>query len=299
MLKEKLITFCTSLGLDAVGITAPEYSKEALLYFQKAGAQDYLTGMESFARSMPGLSVLLPEAKSVIVILFPYRSMSDEPSKLAKYAQMEDYHKVAGRYLQKIADFLKEEVPEFSYKTVCDTSPVLEKALAVHAGLGFIGKNHLLIHPKYGSFVVIGALITNLELPFDAPKNACCLSCGRCLESCPGQAFDKDGLLNAKKCASYLTQKKQALSDAEEEIIMRCGYMWGCDQCQEVCPHNSISAPSPLPEFQKPKVIEILEEELNENYKERFRDTVFAYRGSEVMKRNMNLSKRGTETHDE
>lgn len=299
MMKEKLFAFCADLGLDAVGIAPPHYTKEALLNFNKAKELDYLSGFESFAREMPELSDLLPDAKSVIVILFPYRTASEGDSRLATYAQKADYHQVTGQYMKKIADFLKAEVPGFSCRSVCDTAPVLEKDLAVQAGLGFIGKNHLLIHPKYGSYTVIGAMITNLALPFDKPLGETCLSCGRCREVCPGSAFDDEGNFNAKCCASYITQKKQNLSSPDEEILVKAGFLWGCDLCQKVCPHNEQKAPSPLLEFQTPMVEQLLNEDFDDSYKERFSKTVFAYKGAKIMKRNMDLLERGKEANDQ
>lgn len=195
----------------------------------------------------------LPQgAKSVIVALFPY-SMEAEAyagGNLSRYACVRDYHEIVPQYLNRAADQLRALFPGEQFEAFADNSPIPEVRAAALAGLGRIGRNGLLIHERYGSWVFIGELVTtlSLELPLCGPLS--CLDCGRCLLSCPAGALTAAGL-NRQKCLSAVTQRKGELGERERERIRSTGCAWGCDICQIVCPMNDGVLTRPLPEFEE------------------------------------------------
>ncbi len=219
----------------------------------KAGAMRYLM-RERPRRTHP--RDLLPEARAVLVVLAGYYDgdhpgAPDTPTdaragKIARYAWGRDYHLVIREGLGRLGDWITEHYAEFGigekpvFRPCVDSAPLDERALAVRAGLGFIGKNTLLLDPERGSWSLIGVLLTSLELPPDAPLRdpaASCGGCRRCLDACPTRAFDDAYRLDPRRCTSYLTieQKDAIPSDLAAKME---GWALGCDICQEVCPFN-------------------------------------------------------------
>lgn len=183
----------------------------------------------------------LPQTpKTVIPFLFPYKVKSAPPTNISRYAAVPDYHEICEDRLMKIITALKSAYPENEFVRFVDNSPIPEVKTAVLAGLGVRGENGLLINEKYGSFVFIGEIVTDLEIPCE-PTSGKCENCGKCKAACPVG-------LEKSRCLSALTQKKGALTEAEENVVKENGSLWGCDICQEVCPHNRVS-PEPLFEF--------------------------------------------------
>jgi epoxyqueuosine reductase len=158
--------------------------------------------------------------------------------KIARYAEGPDYHEVIWRKLDALQAWLRESVPGCRTRGVCDTAPLLERDFARRAGLGWIGKNTMLINKHRGSYIMLGALLTDAELLPDQPhETQHCGTCTRCLEACPTDAFPAPGVLDARKCISYLTiETKGALT--EEQMSMVGDWLYGCDICQDVCPWN-------------------------------------------------------------
>lgn len=180
------------------------------------------------------------DAKTVILFLFPYKVNAAPPKNISRYAAVPDYHAVCGERLEKIAAALKASFPQNEFACFADNSPIPEVSAAVAAGLGCRGENGLLITEKYGSFVFIGEIVTDLEVPSEI-KSERCIGCGKCRAACPVS-------LDKSRCLSALTQKKGELSAAEIEKLRSLGSIWGCDICQEVCPQNRTPA-APLAEF--------------------------------------------------
>ena len=233
--------------------------------------------------------LLMPTAKSVIACLFPYYN-GGEKSNLSLYARGEDYHKVAEKKLNAIADILTEN--GFSARTFCDTGVLCDRHLAYLAGLGFIGKNRFLINDEYGSYTFIGYILTDAELVANAPLDKACISCGKCITACPGGALTENGL-DSEKCVSYITQKKGELSSFEEEIVRKSGSVWGCDICQTVCPHNNGVKLTEIAEF-RTNLIEKLDSDMaesNREFKKKYQDRAFSWRGYEIIKRNLKITK--------
>lgn len=230
----------------------------------------------------------VPDAKSVIMCAFNYFSGSGT-GNISKYARGADYHRVIKGKLERLCGRIKEELGrEFSHFIFCDNSPLCDKYLAYLSGLGVFGENRLLIHPVYGSYIFLGGIVTNLELDEDKPLSGGCAKCGKCAAACPGDAIACG--FDASRCASYLLQKKGALSSAEREIVRRCGMVWGCDICIDVCPHNKNVPATDIEEFCA-KIYSLEKEQLlsGKDFKNNFKDSAFSWRGREVLLRNIEI----------
>jgi epoxyqueuosine reductase len=166
--------------------------------------------------------------------------------KVAAYAQYEDYHAFIKSLLRELASFVSVRAgrPD-RYKICVDSAPLAEKALAVRAGLGFIARNHLLIHPHLGPQVLLGELLTTVPLQADEPNVATCQCCGLCMNACPTGALREDGFLDARRCISCLTQYPSAASPAPDTH----GWLFGCDECLLACPFHQQAPPRANREF--------------------------------------------------
>lgn len=236
-----------NLGWDDVGITEAFISEENIrsyLQWLENGFQGDLAYMENQIRCYP--DKIFPGAKSAIIFVSNYKQPKvdfiDEGGVgvIASYARGKDYHNVHRKRLKKFILWLENRSgQEKIAKGFSDSTPILEKALAVQAGLGWFGKNTLLIHRKFGTFTLLSGVLTTLE--FDNPSISArlprCGICTRCLDACPTQAFISPYKLDATKCLSYhLIESKKELPDFVKE--KNPGYVFGCDICQDVCPHN-------------------------------------------------------------
>ncbi len=213
--------------------------------------------MENRVRMDPKL--LYPEAKTAIIFVTNYKQppvpMKEGEGLIASYARGKDYHHLHRKRLKKFIRWLEEMSGKTEIaKPFSDSSPILEKALAVQAGLGWFGKNTLLIHRRFGTFTLLSGVLTSLEITMVKmePRLAKCGSCTRCLDACPTQALIAPYHLDAQRCLSYhLIESKKPIP---EEIRKRNpGYVFGCDICQNVCPHNVRNPLTQVPEFD-PKV---------------------------------------------
>jgi epoxyqueuosine reductase len=171
-----------------------------------------------------------------------------EAGYVSRYALGRDYHKLMRNRLQKLAERIHGVVGDFGYRAYVDSAPVLEKALARNAGLGWIGKHTVLINRHAGSYFFLGELYTDLPLPVDAPASAHCGSCARCIEVCPTQAILGPYRLDAKRCISYLTIELKG-SIPEELRTPMGNRIFGCDDCQLVCPWNKFAQATAEPDF--------------------------------------------------
>ncbi len=231
--------------------------------------------------------------KTAFVCLFPYFS-GYENGNLSVYAYSTDYHLVTREKLGKICEYILAETDATCAEGFADIGPEIDKDLAFHAGLGFYGKNTLMINPRLGSYFFIGYVLTDLYMEPDLPLDTGCLGCGRCIAACPGNALD--GGFNIDRCASAVSQKKGALSPDEEALIRRSGCAFGCDICQKVCPHNQ-NPPAPMPEFSENRIFNLTEDMLaplsNREFKEKYGRYAFAWRGKAVLLRNIRILNSG------
>jgi epoxyqueuosine reductase len=243
------------LGFLACGITDPGPSAhagrlDAWLAEGYAGTMRYLHRQ---ARRRKDPRLIVPESLAVVVVLENYytpdREEDLEAPRVAKYARGEDYHRVTMRRLEALAGFLTANGATVARPYV-DAGPVPERELAQRAGLGWIGKNTMLIRPGAGSFCFIGSIFTDLPLAADPPFTTDhCGSCTRCLDACPTGALLEPRLLDATRCISYLTIEQKG--PIPTELVERMeGFAFGCDICNDVCPWNvRFAEPTPVDEL--------------------------------------------------
>lgn len=248
----------TSLGFALCGITAaaqPPHFADFLTWLEAgySGQMRYLNDRRDAYRHPQHV---LDGCRTLVMLGFPYRSVEPLPvqsglGQVARYAwNAQDYHDVIHAKLKQLKLWLIKQVPQASVRGVVDTAPLLEREFAAAAGLGWVGKNTLLLNRQFGSYFFLAALLTDLELELDPPfEKGFCGTCRACLEACPTKAFPRPFVLDASRCISYLTiEKKGVLSYAEGSEIGN--WLFGCDVCQEVCPWNRKSAQTTDPSMQ-------------------------------------------------
>ena len=244
------------IGFSAVGIADIKASPESNRIFDRwideglHGEMRYLSG-GSDKRHDP--SLLLPGAKSAICVAVNYYSQSADRRNQERrdsgegvfslYAQERDYHSVLGEMLAELERRLKDFFPRMESVVCVDTQPISERDMALRAGIAWLGKNTMAISPEFGSWIFLGELITNLELVVDVPLRTLCGSCTRCMDVCPTGALDEAYFLDATKCISYLTIEKRGEIPAEFHRSI-ADNLFGCDDCQTVCPFNNYARDS-------------------------------------------------------
>jgi len=242
-LESRLKSEALSRGFALAGI-APATEADAFPQFTDwldrgfAGEMDYLHEHREHRRHPDSI---LDNVRSVLMLAMEYNHDSEIESpkaRVAKYAQGPEYHRFIWDRMNDLAAWLEAAAPGSRAHAIADTAPLLERDFARRAGLGWIGKNTLLIHPERGSFFFLGALLTDLELQPDAPfEKLHCGTCTACLDACPTQAFPQPHILDATKCISYLTiELRSPIPEALREPIGN--WLYGCDVCQDVCPWN-------------------------------------------------------------
>jgi epoxyqueuosine reductase len=246
--KDKIKQKALELRFDLAGITsAAPVSEIQREYFRDWLGQGCAGGMEYLGRNIekrfsPG--ELLDGARSVICVALNYKPSQDIPAggaRVADYALYEDYHEFIRRHLSALADFIAQSAAgkNIRFKICVDSVPLAERALAQRAGLGWIGKNKSLIHPTLGGQLLLGELITTLELPPDAPfEKDLCGDCDQCLRACPTGVLSETGNFDSRKCISYLTIEEKG--DIPQDLAKKIGNrLFGCDQCISVCPYQA------------------------------------------------------------
>jgi epoxyqueuosine reductase len=262
----KLIkTKAAELGFDACGISRAkplDEDRERLIRWLGDGYHGTMDYLANYLDKRVNPAVLMEGAKSVVSVLLNYYTdqTQEDPQapKISKYALGKDYHEVLKARLFTLLNYIHSDLAPCVGRAFVDSAPLLEKALAKEAGLGWIGKNSLLIHPRMGSFVFIGELVLDLELECDEPfGNSLCGSCTRCIDSCPTGAILAPAVLDARKCISYLTiETKMDIPESLTMNLSNC--LVGCDICQQVCPWNSKATQHNIEEFQpKPELMKM------------------------------------------
>ncbi|GIW87101.1 MAG: epoxyqueuosine reductase [Isosphaeraceae bacterium] len=281
-LVEALKAEARRLGFDAVGV-APAVEPAGYGWYRDWVERGCAAGMEYLVRQGEARrhpTSILDGVRSVVMTAIVYgcpdaaaednRTEAVRRGKVAQYARGADYHRVLWDRLERLLGWVRQHVPEVRGRAVVDTAPLLERDYARLAGLGWIGKNTMLIGRQTGSFTVLGALLLDVELTPDEPFSANhCGTCTRCLEACPTDAFDGPYRLDARRCLSYWTiEHRGPIPDAWAERLG--GWVFGCDVCQDVCPWNRKaqrgSEPEfePRPEWTSPDLVAWLEREPDE-----------------------------------
>ncbi len=240
-------------------------------------------------------TLLVPGAKSVVSVGYNYYPSKDlateEGLKIAKYAYGEDYHFVVKDKLALLVARLKEKIGDINGRAFVDSAPVMERAWAAKSGVGWIGKNSLLLNKSMGSFFFLGELIIDIELEPDGPMKDYCGSCTACIDACPTDAIPESGVVDGSKCISYYTiELKDSIPDSARGKFEN--WIFGCDICQDVCPWNRFSKPHNEPRFKPSPALEDMDvsdwDEITETvFKNVFGKSAMQRTGYDGLKRNI------------
>lgn len=242
-LKNNIKEFSFSIGINKVGFAKYRVFDTEIKLYENWLSLGYNASMDYLERNIEkrrDLSLILPEIKSVIVFALSYNTGFQHKSgnfKISRYAWGDDYHKIFEKKLKKVANFIKQSVDNFKYKIYVDTGPVLEKLWAIEAGIGWQGKNSLVLSKELGSYFFIGIMLVNLDFEPDRKVVDHCGRCNRCIQSCPTQAIVEPKVVDSRKCISFWTIEKKVTEDIPTNLDLK-GWIFGCDICQEVCPWN-------------------------------------------------------------
>ncbi|TJZ71028.1 tRNA epoxyqueuosine(34) reductase QueG [Chitiniphilus eburneus] len=250
------------LGFARAAITGPDlgHAEAGMLAWLEAGYHGEMDYMARHGLKRARPAELVPGTRSIVSVILPYLPPSAAASEavladggkayVSRYALGRDYHKVLRARLQALADRLAARIGPFGHRVFVDSAPVLEVELAKQAGLGWRGKHTLLIHRDHGSFFFLGELFTDLDLPYDAPLPVeHCGRCTRCLDFCPTKAIVAPYTVDARRCVSYLTIELKGSIPLELRPLIG-NRVYGCDDCQLVCPWNRFAAESAETDFQ-------------------------------------------------
>ena len=300
-LKKKILDKAKEIGFDACGVSLPapmEHYSEFLEWLKqgKAGDMKYLVNTPE-RRKNP--DALYPEVESIISCISNYyQGGLPEPEydegKISRYALGKDYHKIIKRMLIRLLKYIKSIAPSADGKAYVDTGAIMEKEIAARAGLGWIGKNSLLVNPELGSYVFIGEILLNIYLPPDKPITELCGECRLCIDACPTGALEEGRVLNASKCIAYLTiENKGEIPDKYKTLLE--GWIYGCDICLDICPYNKNPPITKIPAFKEKtylrniplkRILSMNEEEFNQY----FQETPVKRTGLQRLKRNIVFS---------
>lgn len=266
------------LGFDFCGISkAQMLENEArnLENWLNKGYQGKMAYMENHFEKRVNPQLLVPGAKSVISLLFNYfpeEDLSESPLKISKYAYGKDYHFVIKDKLKNFVKEIEAQIGNVEGRVFVDSAPVLDRAWAAKSGLGWIGKNAMLINKRKGSFYFIAELILDLELEYDTATTDHCGTCTACIDACPTDAIVDNKVIDSNKCISYLTIELKEQVPAHFKAHME-GWIFGCDICQDVCPWNKFSVIHQMADFHPhPQLKSLHQNEWEELTEEIFKD---------------------------
>ena len=295
-IKEEIIKLSKEIGISKIGFTTADdfdYLEKSLRLAVEEGRNSGFEHKNIEERIKPKLS--LASAKTIISIAVAYpHKLKQQPQKTAykrgKFTPNSwglDYHYVLQDKLDRLAKGIEELTADFEYKGMVDTGALVDTAVARRAGIGFIGKNGLVISKEFGSYMFLGELITNLDIEPDQPVDYGCGDCNRCVTACPTSCLIGDGTMNAKRCLSFQTQDKGVMDLEFRKKIKTVIY--GCDICQICCPYNK-GLDNPLateidPELAHPELLPFLELS-NGQFKEKFGHIAGSWRGKNILQRN-------------
>ncbi len=245
--KEELRALARTLGLADLGVTdaGPLPHGDYYERWVADGRGATMSWLAPDTRTRP--TDLLPEARTLIAVAARYAKPEHEPQPIAAYALRDDYHHSLKRAVRRLSAQLREWVPGSVTRTTVDTAPIREREAAMRAGLGWIGKNTMLVHPQHGCYTLLGTILWSEALPPDAPAVDHCADCRRCLDACPTDAFPAPYELDARRCLSYWTiEQREALPP--ELAAAQGTRAFGCDACLAACPFGgrTLHAESPL-----------------------------------------------------
>ncbi|WP_234340242.1 tRNA epoxyqueuosine(34) reductase QueG [Gorillibacterium timonense] len=298
-LKQEIKAAAPGMGIDKIGFASADPFLTLKDRLVKRRERSFECGFEEKdidKRTHPEL--LFDGPRSILAIAVAYPSKLSDPPRsapgvtrgiMARSAWGDDYHTVLRDRLRKLEAFIRERVPEARMESMVDTGALVDREVAVRAGIGFSGKNGSVITPEFGSYVYLGEMISNLPFEPDVPVTEGCGDCTLCLDACPTSAFAAPFVLDANRCISFLTQSKEEIPDELKEKMGN--RLYGCDTCQVVCPKNKgmnwthHEEFKPDPETVKPLLAPLLTIG-NREFKERFGSGAAAWRGKKPIQRN-------------
>ena len=273
---------CNAIGFNAYGVSRVTLLQDKVEVVNHWLSKNMHGDMGYMARNVDkrlNPALLVDGAKSVISVLVSYYpgnpSVSINAPKISRYALSVDYHTSIRQMLWQMLDMLRQQFGPITGRAFVDSAPVLERLWAQKAGLGWVGKNGMLINPKFGSYTFIGQLIVDVDIELSATEQPNrCGNCTRCIEACPTGAIVKPGVIDARKCISYLTIEKRTPLTSKEKSSLN-GWCFGCDICQEVCPWNSkLTVSSNLKIKPKPSIIQLSPDDIRSLTSQQF-DSIF------------------------
>ena len=291
-------SIAAELGFSFCGISKAEFLEEEaprLSEWLKRGYAGKMSYLENYFDKRLDPTLLVPGAKSVISLLYNYAPVEDlaqsDGFKVAKYAYGSDYHFVIKDKLKEFVWRMREQIGDIEGRVFVDSAPVMERALAKRGGLGWIGKNSLLINKTNGSFFFLAELILDLDLEYDGPVKDYCGTCTACMDACPTEAIPAPYTVDGSRCISYITiELREELPNEMKGKF--ADWIFGCDICQDVCPWNRFSKPHnenafhPDPEFAKLSKQDWMEM-TKEVFDKMFRNSPLKRSKFEGMKRNI------------
>jgi epoxyqueuosine reductase len=298
-LKAQIKQLAREAGFDLVGVAPAEPLPDCVERFERWLDSGRHAGMNYLSRHRALRAdprALLPSAKSILMLGVSYRTPVGQTSGLFScYAWGRDYHKVLRGWAKQLLRAVEAHLGRAVESRICvDSAPLLERSYAVRAGLGWIGKNALLIHPHFGSFFFLAAVLWELELPPDESLEEQCGDCRECLDACPTGAFPQPHLVDAGRCISYLTIEHRGDIPSELQPLLG-SRIFGCDACQKSCPFNRKAPGATLDDFQVRPAIEEMTladfAELSEEEFERiFTGSAVRRTGYRAFMRNVNIA---------
>jgi epoxyqueuosine reductase len=287
-LKEVIRQKAFEIGFQDIGFAKYELLSEEIDFYKiwlDKNLNAEMRWMEKNIDKREDVSKILPDVKSVIVLSYNYYSGYDykdysqgKTGKISRYAWNFDYHDIIRPKLFQLGDFITSHNQNHNFKAYVDTGPILEKIWAEKSGIGWQGKNSLIISKKFGSYFFLGIILSNMEYEYDSPVKDYCMSCTKCIDACPTNAIIEQKIIDSRKCISYWTIESKPANEFPKTIADNLtGWAFGCDICQEVCPWNK-HKPKITDDFRlnprnketildKNRIIKMTQEEFSERFR--------------------------------
>ena len=303
-LTEKVKRKALDLGFQVVGvsrITSDRPESARLAEWLARGYHGEMNWMARTAAKRKNPALLLPGIRAIVSLGMNYYT-DDRPDggpeqgRIARYARGKDYHRVLGQRLESLASFLRAEVPDSRSLAHVDTGAVMEKAWAQRAGLGWIGKHSNLVSGRYGSWLLLGEVLTTAELSPDEPGADLCGTCTLCIKSCPTGAITEPYVVDARRCLSYLTIEQRGHIPEEFQAALG-NYVFGCDDCLDVCPYNHQATTTAEPAFRATPLtlnpdLDGLARQSAEEFQAAFRGSAVRRAGHEGLRRSAAIARK-------
>jgi len=284
------------LGFIGTGFSRPEFPPDfdKFLSWLSSGKNADMTWLERNIELRKDPKCLLPGCRTIISLAFPYSSqkiLTTDNFSVSRYCRpnLEDYHTRLKKLCSGLIGIIKTCYPDSRSRVCVDSAPIMERSFARIAGIGFIGKNNMLILPGYGSYLYLAEILTTADIAFEPadPIENLCGDCNLCLNACPAGALEQAFRLDASRCLSYLTIESRGGGLAGDDRIEMEGCFFGCDRCQEVCPHNSEKTKE---EILLPSTNEFLSMDKDE-FRTRFGRSALARPGLDKIQSNIRIAR--------